>query len=575
MTTRWRTPRIHRAIATMLGFLLALGTTSPAAATTTAVAQPTTGGADVGAIEDLLGASIGGNPFGPDEEWIDPALTMGLDLNDLEPAPEFDPMLWHDSPIFATGVDLLLTEDERLEELADRHVRVLQVQATLDREVEAKANRIDARRPRVGVLLERIAHELENEARLLDEIAILNEAIAEYAVRAFISEDEINQVMDELNTEIPGARVVTNEVRADQVVQIDDREAEYARRQVRRAEHEDELRSVRSELRVLRRERLELLEQRRSMDALAERTEATYRVELHTRLPLFVDGTDLPLVAVNAYVIASRTMAEEAPQCGITWSMLAGIGRIESFHGHFAPSTLDINGQTTDDIRGPALDGRILEGAEFLINGASAPGATGKTEEQTIAPSTADTGAAPPEALASTEDVAAAVPAPSDGSPTPPTVAPLPVIKRLALIQDTDDGRLDGDTTYDRAVGPMQFIPQTWRRYNADGNLDGESDPQNIYDASLASARYLCTATTTMTTLEGEKQAYFAYNHDTEYTENVLEAGQRYAKAITFDEADDTELTHELGIANPEKESTVSKALESQRALSGIDALDW
>ena len=30
-------------------------------------------------------------------------------------------------------------------------------------------------------------------------------------------------------------------------------------------------------------------------------------------------------------------------------------------------------------------------------------------------------------------------------------------------IMDTDGGELDGDPTLDRAMGPMQFIPETWR----------------------------------------------------------------------------------------------------------------
>ncbi|WP_447407116.1 lytic murein transglycosylase, partial [Clostridium perfringens] len=64
----------------------------------------------------------------------------------------------------------------------------------------------------------------------------------------------------------------------------------------------------------------------------------------------------------------------------------------------------------------------------------------------------------------------------------------------VAAIADTDGGRWDGDTLWDRAVGPMQFIPDTWSRWGADGNGDGAADPNQIDDAALATARYLCGA---------------------------------------------------------------------------------
>lgn len=43
----------------------------------------------------------------------------------------------------------------------------------------------------------------------------------------------------------------------------------------------------------------------------------------------------------------------------------------------------------------------------------------------------------------------------------------------FAAVADTDHGRWDGDTTWDRAVGPMQFLPGTWLQYGVDGDGDG------------------------------------------------------------------------------------------------------
>ncbi len=87
----------------------------------------------------------------------------------------------------------------------------------------------------------------------------------------------------------------------------------------------------------------------------------------------------------------------------------------------------------------------------------------------------------------------------------------------FAAIRDTDGGALDGDTTWDRAVGPMQFIPGTWARWAADGNVDGRTDPHNVYDASLAAARYLCAANRDLGTPAGLDAAVLSYNHSTSY----------------------------------------------------------
>jgi membrane-bound lytic murein transglycosylase B len=90
-----------------------------------------------------------------------------------------------------------------------------------------------------------------------------------------------------------------------------------------------------------------------------------------------------------------------------------------------------------------------------------------------------------------------------------------------ALIGDSDGGALDGDTTYDRAVGPMQFIPTTWARWGRDGDGDGDRDPQNLYDATAAAAAYLC-AGRSLATEEGIRAGYFSYNRSLAYVDAVL-----------------------------------------------------
>jgi membrane-bound lytic murein transglycosylase B len=101
-------------------------------------------------------------------------------------------------------------------------------------------------------------------------------------------------------------------------------------------------------------------------------------------------------------------------------------------------------------------------------------------------------------------------------------------IKGDAVITDTDHGLLDGDTGYDRAVGPMQFIPSTWARWAADGNGDGKKNPSNIFDATLAAAHYLCADGRDLSTLPGLDAAVLSYNHSQPYLETVLAWGMAY-----------------------------------------------
>ncbi|WP_040690297.1 lytic murein transglycosylase [Nocardia vinacea] len=91
-----------------------------------------------------------------------------------------------------------------------------------------------------------------------------------------------------------------------------------------------------------------------------------------------------------------------------------------------------------------------------------------------------------------------------------------------AVIVDSDGGALDGLTGYDRAIGPMQFIPQTWQQYAADGNGDGIADPQNLYDATLAAGRYLCEGGLNMRDSDQLTRAILRYNNSMAYAVNVM-----------------------------------------------------
>ncbi len=174
-------------------------------------------------------------------------------------------------------------------------------------------------------------------------------------------------------------------------------------------------------------------------DALAEERRLHPAV-LDARATAVVVGSDLTLVALDAYLRAALDMGTEMAGCGIPWWLLAGIGRVESGHGTFATSTLDAAGTARPGIVGIALDG-------------------------------------------------------SSGT---------------AVITDSDGGAYDGDRRSDRAVGPMQFIPSTWASYASDGNDDGITDPQNLYDAAHAAARYLCTAGGDLSAPAGRHRAIFA-----------------------------------------------------------------
>jgi hypothetical protein len=167
----------------------------------------------------------------------------------------------------------------------------------------------------------------------------------------------------------------------------------------------------------------------------------------------------IPDVVLRAYKQAEARLAVSDPGCGVPWTLLAAIGRVESNHGRFGGAELRDDGSATRRIRGIPLDGR----------------------------------------------------------------------PNVALIRDSDGGALDGDTVYDRAVGPMQFIPSTWRAVNADGNGDGFGDPNNMFDAAQGAAEYLCTGTSDLRDPARAAQAVRRYNNADSYVRVVLGLARMYA----------------------------------------------
>ncbi|TQF65544.1 lytic transglycosylase [Rhodococcus spelaei] len=175
-------------------------------------------------------------------------------------------------------------------------------------------------------------------------------------------------------------------------------------------------------------------------------------------MPVSLSALGIPELVLSAYRAAESTLAVEQPGCGVTWHLLAGIGRIES--GHAGGGRTDAAGTTLTPILGPVLNGSLAGNN---------------------------------------------------------------------VVSDTDGGKLDGDPKFDRAVGPMQFLPGTWAHYAADGNGDGVSDPNNVFDASLAAARYLCSGGLNLRDSAQEVRAVLRYNNSMAYAANVLAWSAAYA----------------------------------------------
>lgn len=166
----------------------------------------------------------------------------------------------------------------------------------------------------------------------------------------------------------------------------------------------------------------------------------------------------IPSMALAAYRNAEAKMAATTPGCGVSWNLLAGIGRIESMHANGGAT--DARGTAVRPIYGPSLDG-TLPGNEVIVQS--------RSSERVV---------------------------------------------------------------YARALGPMQFLPGTWSRYAADGDGDGKADVQNVFDASLAAARYLCSGGLNLRNQPDVLAAILRYNNSMAYARNVLGWAAAYATGV-------------------------------------------
>jgi hypothetical protein len=132
-----------------------------------------------------------------------------------------------------------------------------------------------------------------------------------------------------------------------------------------------------------------------------------------------------------------------------------------------------------------------------------------------------------------------------------------------ARITDTDQGRLDRDTVFDRAVGPMQFIPSTWRFAGVDANGDGVKDPENMADAAAATAVYLCSGPGDLRRPADLRSAILRYNNSDSYVRMVTSIAAAYRQGVSALPASDIAPRPSAAPASPSANRTAAKVADN------------
>lgn len=393
------------------------------------------------------------------------AAPAGAARQEPEPPPVAEPPssapLWErvPDPRLSPGLIQLPVDSRAYRAAVDAWERTLaEISVTESAIVAAQARlgELTAERDRLRVDL---GAAQQARAIALADLDVVQRALDHVAVERYTAGGPGTEAIELLLSPTPGDDVYSREIAA----QFSDVQIEKRLEHSRRADDLDVEVAAYTEALVATGTALvdtqaELDASRTRLTALREELPRREQAVRDRRMTALVDGTDITLVVLDAYVKAAARLRQERPACGIEWWMIAALGRIESRHGTIFGGEVQPNGRTSVRIIGIALDGT----------------------------------------------------------------------NNTARIADTDGGELDGDTTYDRAVGPMQFIPSTWAEFGRDGNGDGTRDPHNIYDAALAAGTYLCARGGNLSSPDSLRRAYFAYNRSNSYVATAIANGARY-----------------------------------------------
>ena len=102
-----------------------------------------------------------------------------------------------------------------------------------------------------------------------------------------------------------------------------------------------------------------------------------------------------------------------------------------------------------------------------------------------------------------------------------------------AIRPDPGGARVHGDNTWEHAIGPMQFLPGSWRAFGADADADGVADPSDLDDAAWAAARHLCSGGLDLRHGADWTQAVLSYNASDAYVRKVFNVAEAYARSAS------------------------------------------